>query len=66
MISCKGCPFLVTYMVSVHVLSKDKCTLNYETKDFTSKDCKLEVVTYALKGVSDSIDFIPKEINGKS
>ena len=28
----------------------------------TSKDCKLEAVTYALKGVSNSIDFVPKEM----
>ena len=43
------------------------CTLMYDVIiDFgadttTSEDCKLEIVTYALKDKRDSINFIPRD-----
>ena len=38
------------------------CAPNF--KKATSKDCKLTAVTYALKNERESINFVPKEIDG--
>ena len=66
--NCKGCPFLVDFEDYDHL-----CTLGFRvyTDDFANMDdgneepytdnCKLEIVTYALKDKRDSINFIPRD-----
>ena len=68
MTNCKGCPFLYDdeyddeFFHYACNLLYDVWTLDKEGEiNPTSKDCKLEIVTYALKDRRDSINFIPRD-----
>ncbi len=64
MINCKGCPFLVN-VLTIKSLPHFICARWYDVEgNETSKDCKLEAITYSFKNKKESINFVPKDING--
>ncbi len=71
MINCIECPFL-----TINYLDVPDCGLGFKQLishklpeniiNPVSKDCKLDAVTYTLKDKEESINFVPKGINGTS